>query len=202
MSNNSNYAKRKTYFIQKGFQGKLILKFVLLLVFMAVISSVILYFLAGKELETSYYEAHSSIKSTWDLLFPLVLVTNLVSVLVIAVATVYLILYNSHKIAGPLYKLEKVVNEVTEGNLDLRVNLRKNDQVKALGDAVENMLEKFSGKISTLKAVSHNFSEVEKKLSAFSNGSTATEKDIKEVYSLVKNNNTKLETELNEFKVK
>ncbi len=124
MVQDKNQRQRRTYFIQKGFQARMILKFVALLVIMAVISSTILYFFAGSRLEASYYEAHSSIKSMWDLLGPIVLATNLISLVVISIATVYVILFISHKIAGPLYKLEKNINEITDGNLNLRIQFR------------------------------------------------------------------------------
>ncbi|MBI5187783.1 MAG: hypothetical protein HZA07_01740 [Nitrospirae bacterium] len=193
--------KRRTYFIQKGFQTRMILKFVSLLAIMAVISSVILYFFAGSELESSYYEAHSSIKSMWDILGTTVLMTNLISLIIISAATVYVILFISHKIAGPLYKLEKNINEISEGNLNLYVKFREGDQVKSLGDALENMVNKLSERINAIKQTSSDISKIEEKLQSLKDKGISDD-EIKEIHQQLKNNTDRLNSELKKFQLK
>lgn len=180
----------------------MILKFVTLLVTMAITSSVILYFFAGNKLESSYYEAHSSIKSMWDILGPTVLATNFISLIVISIATIYVILFISHKIAGPLFKLEKNIQEIAEGNLDLHVHLREGDQVQTLGTALGSMVDTLAGRIKAMKDVTGNLAALEEKLQQLKGKETVSGEEISKIHSQLKDQTTRLNSELEKFKLK
>ncbi len=201
VSNQREMTQRKTYFIQKAFQTKMMAKFVLLLTVMATISSVTLYFLAGSELKSSYYEAHSSIKSMWDILGPTVLITNFISLFIISIATVYVILYISHKIAGPLFKLEKSINEISGGNLHLHLGLREGDQLKTLSDSLKNLVSKFSERIKVMKLVSNDMFSLEEKLKTLEEKESISREEMKEIHRLLKGSAMKLDRELEKFQL-
>jgi len=194
--------QRKNYFIQKGFQTNMIMKFVALLLVMAVTSSGILYLFAGNRLEMSYYEAHSSIKSMWDILGPTVLATNLLSLVVISIATVYVIMFLSHKISGPLYKLEKNINEISDGNLNLHAHFRDGDQIQTVGIALGNMLTKLSAKIKVINETSSSLTTVENKLLALKNNESVSGKDLEAIYDQLSQTNKELLSELKFFQLK
>ena len=50
-------------------------------------------------------------------------------------------LYQSHKIAGPLYRLQQVCKEVMKGNLNPVTELRKSDQLIPLAEVFSNMVD-------------------------------------------------------------
>ena len=202
MSQGEKQIQKRTYFIQKGFQAKMILKFVALSTIMAVISSVILYFLASKKLEASYYEAHNSIKSMWDILGTTVLVTNFISLAAISIATVYVTLFISHKIAGPLFKLEKNINEISEGNLSLHSHFREGDQVQTLGTALGNMVDKLSARLKVVKDISGDLSALEEKLQQLKGKESVSGEEISKIHSQLKDQATRLNTELEKFQLK
>ena len=64
-------------------------------------------------------------------------------VLVIAAASIFL----SHKIAGPVSRIEKSINSMSSGNLTAGFRLRKGDEFKGLSGMLENMAEIFRMKI-------------------------------------------------------
>ena len=132
--------KRRTYFIKKAFQVKIIMQIILLLVIGSAISGFLLYFLASNELQANLSSAHMTITNTWDILLPSILFTQITVVLLISMATIYVILYLSHKIAGPLYKFEMVAEQIGKGNFRTNVRLRKKDKVIHLQNALENMV--------------------------------------------------------------
>lgn len=200
MSNGEKKHARGTLFIQKSFQTGMIAKFVGLLISMALISSVILYFLAGSELESSYYQAHSTIESVWEMLFPIVLITNLVSVILIAIATAYVILYTSHKIAGPMHKMEKVVNDIAEGNLNQTIRFRDKDQAQPLGAAINNMIGKLSERLANISAVKQEISLMEEKFSG--NSKSFSESELNELTQLAKSAKSKLDEEIGNFNLR
>ena len=152
-------SNRKQYFIKKAFQIKIIVRFVVILIIGVTITGVVLYFFAANELETKLFNAHLTIKNTRDILLPTILLTSVFVFILLSFVTVYTVLYLSHRIAGPLYKFEKITEEIGKGNLNVYVKLRKKDELLSLQTAFENMLENLKNNIGNFK---ENFEEIDK----------------------------------------
>ncbi len=61
---------------------------------------------------------------------------------IVFVAITFLIsIFLSHRIAGPLYKLRKSMEEVSRGNFDARISFRKNDHFVEMQDSFNEMVE-------------------------------------------------------------
>jgi methyl-accepting chemotaxis protein len=45
----------------------------------------------------------------------------------------------SHRIAGPLFKLEQLLRLIGQGDLTVECHFRKNDELAGLGDALNEM---------------------------------------------------------------
>jgi nitrogen fixation/metabolism regulation signal transduction histidine kinase len=74
----------------------------------------------------------------------------LVMIPVIVVATIYL----SHRIAGPLLRLEKGLIGVNAGDLTGRVMLRKNDDLKKVSDEFNKGISRLDNSLSAIKSYS------------------------------------------------
>lgn len=138
--NMSNNKKRQTVYIQKDFQRRSILVVISIITASGLLSAALLYFLLSSELSAQLQAAHLQIQDTWDRLAPAVIFGNIITVLVTSIAAAIAVLYQSHKIAGPMYRLEKVCDEVANGNLNPITSLRKADQLTALATAFEAMV--------------------------------------------------------------
>lgn len=57
----------------------------------------------------------------------------------------------SHKIAGPVYRIEKSIEEIAKGNLALKVKLRKGDEFWDLADMINIMTGNLNGSIKSNK---------------------------------------------------
>ncbi len=69
----------------------------------------------------------------------------LVNGLVYVAGAAFLSIFISHKIAGPIHRLEQAIQEVLEsGDPRLRITLRKNDEFHALADKINLLLERLS----------------------------------------------------------
>ena len=161
---NESKKMRRSYFIKKAFQMKVIGQFVLLLIIGSVISGILLYFLASSELQANLRGAHMTIRNTWDILLPSILITQISIVVLISLATVYVVLFLSHKIAGPMYKFEKVAEEIGKGNFTVNTNLRKKDELLPLQKAFQNMIENLKSKIKNFEKSFDEFKSVENEL--------------------------------------
>ena len=143
--------RRKNYFIKKKFQVVFIIKFCILVIISVCISAGIIYALSRASMTTSFEDSRLVIKSTADFILPTVLLSSAVVIFCIGIATVIVTLFTSHKIAGPLYRMEKDVEEVASGNLKKKFHLRDNDELKGLADALEQMTQSLKADIHDLK---------------------------------------------------
>ncbi len=72
----------------------------------------------------------------------------------LGVGTVFL----SHKIAGPLYRFDQSFKAVAQGNMSLRVHLRKGDEALELTQSFNAMMETLEGSVRRLKDLARNIS--------------------------------------------
>lgn len=150
------YFKRKILVIDKQFQYRMIFLFLLsvlvsLLVFSVLVGMyywaalvnvgaggdyIILQRFVAQEDGTFIPEVIKGIEAWQFVIFP-VFLNNL---LIMIVISVYGVKY-SHSIAGPVYRMTKDVQAVLEGNLDVRIRLRKGDHFHALADEINLLID-------------------------------------------------------------
>lgn len=95
-----------------------------------------LYVLFSRPLKGGYgsaYQALNSLTEPW-LLLPIVGLPVLVYALVVCVVTVVLCVYAIHKVAGPLYRMDRVVDNYVSGEPIRAVFFRQGDQAAILAD--------------------------------------------------------------------
>jgi len=133
--------RRKKYFIKKGFQANFILKFCVLVVLGSVISGLILYLFSRGTVTTAFVNSRLSIVSTADYILPALIGSGLVAIVLIGIATGFVVMYLSHRIAGPLFKIEKSINEIGLGDLTLKIKLRSADEITRTAERLNEMTE-------------------------------------------------------------
>ncbi len=143
--------RRRHYFVKKDFQFSIILKFCLLVLIGAAISTGLLLLFSQDTLTSTFRESRLEIRSTASVIMPAVIYTNLITLGLITVATIVVTLFISHKLAGPLFRFEKELREIGEGNLTRNVCLRKNDQMIALCEDMNRMCDSLRGKITAIR---------------------------------------------------
>lgn len=60
-------------------------------------------------------------------------------------------IFVSHRIAGPLFRVRKVLGRVGEGDLSVRLSLRKNDYLVREAQAINEMIEALRTRVSDVK---------------------------------------------------
>ena len=74
-------------------------------------------------------------------------VTNLAlirNLLLISPLVFILALLFSHRIAGPVYRIGKTLEDISKGNLGLKIRLREGDELVDLADMINNLTENFN----------------------------------------------------------
>ena len=143
--------KRRIYFVKKDFQLKFIIKFCLILLVGVIVSTGLLFFLSQDTLTSSFHESRLHIKSTGLAILPAVIYTNLFTLGLVILAAIIVILFITHKIAGPLFRLENELNRIGNGDLTGKIALRENDQVTEMADSINKMTDKLHQKVHDIQ---------------------------------------------------
>jgi methyl-accepting chemotaxis protein len=131
--------KRRQYFIKKEFQFKFILRFCLLILAGVIVSTILLLFFSQDTLTSSFQHSRLVIENTSKAILPALIYTNLITLGLVSFATIIVTLFVSHKIAGPLFRLEKELKEIGEGDLTKKVRLRDKDQLTSMAESLNKM---------------------------------------------------------------
>jgi methyl-accepting chemotaxis protein len=140
MSNNTS--KRRTIFIKRAFQGRFILYVLLLILLSGACSALLIYWITGGDLQAQSLTAHTNVMNALEHLGVSIFIGNLCSLLIAGGVAIFVVLYSSHKIAGPLYRFEKWCEQIGDGQLDTITPLREHDQLQELGLAFAAMTTK------------------------------------------------------------
>ncbi len=145
---NNEYKKRRTVFIKRDFQIKFIGWVIGLLVICCLCSAAVLYPMISSEIDSGLTSGHPNAEGIKSNTALALLIGNLLAIVVAALATTVVILYISHKIAGPLYRFESICKEIGRGNLNVPAGLRQADQLKGLSEAFTDMLTQLRSQCS------------------------------------------------------
>lgn len=187
--------KRRIYFIEKKFQGNFILKFCGLVAAGALLTIGILYFLSQKSTTVSIVDSRVVVRTTSDFLLPLLIQTVVIVSILIALATIVITLFVSHKIAGPLYHFKKTMKELEDGNFSSDFRIRCLDQLQVLAESFNTMIIKTRGQINLIKK---NLTTLRENLDNFKQEEVAEHK--KAALAELKSISRELEKIINYFK--
>lgn len=137
-------SQRKNYFIQKGAQSKFILTLLLLIFLVAVISFCNLYVI-GNFVLNNYTTLDQGtdilgfLRAAFSVIWFRLLLIIVVNVIIVAIIGVFY----SHQFAGPSFKFESSIKEIAQGNLAMRIYLRKSDSMHNVAEALNVMIDNF-----------------------------------------------------------
>jgi signal transduction histidine kinase len=57
------------------------------------------------------------------------------------------VLIISHRIAGPIYRLEKDLQDIAKGNFSMRIKFRKKDELKSIAEGINRILDEIEKRI-------------------------------------------------------
>ena len=198
-------SQRKNYFIAKDMQSRFAGTILLLALLVAVITACNIYVLGSFFVERNATQAqqndawaliHDFIRDYWPRLVVLVFVNVII---LFMVSIIY-----SHQTAGPAYKLEKSIKRIVDGDLTFQVSLRRNDNLKELAAALNELLDKFRTTLTKAKSLTDDIS---KKLGSMNDEAKFSQliEDSNQLRQLIdqfklekENNNNEEEAETNE----
>ena len=193
--------RRRNYFIKKQFQTKFILRFCALVVLGSVISGVILYLLSRGTVTTAFVNSRLSIVNTADYILPALIGSGLVSVALISIATAIVVMYLSHRIAGPLFRIEKSAEEIGSGNLALKIRLRSTDEITRMADGLNEMTENLRKSLLEIKSQSDDLGKRIDSLVALYRNKPSLLEEIQDALEALTAKKSELNRAINHFKL-
>jgi len=88
----------------------------------------------------------------------------------------------SHKIAGPVYRIEKTLQDISKGNLGLKIRLREGDELVDLAYIINNLVENFNKTVVLDRAIVVN---IEKDLEELKMAASSQPCDCAKIASLI-----------------
>jgi methyl-accepting chemotaxis protein len=194
--------KRRNYFVNKAFQSEFILKFCGLVVIGSTVFGIILYLFSKHTLTTSFENSRLVIKSTADYLFPGLLFGGLIVAIFTALAASVVVMLMTHRIAGPMYRFEKYINEIGSGRLYSDLKIRKKDQFQNMAGSLNRMTQDLKLGLVEVNEVSEKLDKLIGQLSDSSSREILLKEDIKRIVNELKKDKQNLSKALGYFKIK
>jgi HAMP domain. len=194
-----NIQKRKNYYIDKHFQTKYMLLTILLLLTYTFAFIIIIFSPSMLTLYLDYPLAEKAAAARVLLLLHSTVWPGIGGVILLFGAVSIFI---SHKIAGPLYRLKRSISQITEGNLDVKIKLRKWDDLKDLAEHVNILAEELRTFVTTLKVDYDLLSDYILELERAIEANILTEESGRVIINKVETNRKNIEAVLEKFKIK
>lgn len=151
--------KKLNLAVKKELQKWLLIRITGIVLLCSLVAALILYFYARSEITSSFFDAHLKIRRVSDLLLPVLLTGSAVSMM----AGLVLAMFLPQKIAGPVYRIEKDLERVQEGELTKVISLRKGDLLMDLADEVNKTTNSIRQRVQEIK---DNYRSAEKAVRA------------------------------------
>lgn len=136
--------KRTHYIVDKGIQYRYtgFLLFYILVFFLIAVA--IVYFSGWRELIQKMANVYPQARLV--AILNVVYVRFLIEFLLFLPIVVVSAILASHKIAGPLVRIKRALRQLTDGDYDLVVTLRKNDQLKDIAEDINKLAQSLKKK--------------------------------------------------------
>jgi len=163
--------KRRNIFIKKDFQGKLILGYFLFVMGGCLLFIILLGIISADTLTISYSNHDLQMGQTPIMLLKNVIAANWIFLIIGGSLLILAAMMITHRIAGPLFRFEKALDNMIAGNLNDIIHLREHDEGKDLAEKINifnhglsqalHTISTESGVVTDLlaKARSHNFQD-------------------------------------------
>ncbi len=113
-------------------------------------------FFTSNTLSIVYDNYHLELGVTPGILFKKILSTQWLFIVFGGVLVVIVTLFLTHRIAGPFFRFEKSLDEMIDGDVSQKINLREKDEGKALAQKINAFNFVLSDKLSLIENFNSN----------------------------------------------
>lgn len=152
--------KRKTYIINKSFQGRFVLRFIVPAVIGSLLAVILFNILAYKKIDAILYSMKMPTAFTSNIIFKEIVYANIFAAIIITVILFFSSTRLLYRIKHSLNRIRVEIMKVTHGDLRSKINLRGKDEFKDLADKLNRMVAELNYHFSDIKNLVDNMSEL------------------------------------------
>lgn len=193
--------RRRNYFIKKDLQGKYMFSFFVFVIAGSIIFTLIFSLLSSDTLTIVYENYNLKIGKTPLMLLKEILSAHWIFIIVGGLAVLILSMFLTHRFAGPIFRFERSIDEITNGNLNFQIKLREKDEGKELANKINQMILMFSDNLKEMKKISEEIRNALDSIQEDLKTRSQSENAINKIDSAI-NLNRKLYDLLQKFSVK
>ncbi len=143
--------KRRRYYLPASDQPGLLRTLFGIWILVTIAAALILYFGANRDLTAATYKAHfDRMRQTSQVFVPYLLAGNLLA----AIAVLLLGILYTHRVAGPIYQIERRLGRLRDGDLKVSFAVRKHDQFHSLADALNDAMGSIRARLDRVREAS------------------------------------------------
>lgn len=155
--------KRRIILINKKFQFKMIIKFILINIVILTLFGFLCYIFFNSEIESNLQSAHVSYNNFKDMLFPIILTLSLINIILSSLLISGYVLYASFRLAGPMFRFNEICRALGERDLDPVTKIREGDQYLECSHTLTATVHLLSDDISRMKSLIAGFKDLTEK---------------------------------------
>ncbi len=194
------FYKRKQYIVDKPFQFKYLFYVLTMMISTVIIVSFTIFFVTWDKIIKEFFYIPDAAKKLADIFISTSQILIVPVLILIAIFSIIAIFF-SHKIAGPIYRVEKIAEELKNGNLNIKVRFRKGDELQHLATALNNMISGIKELVASDKKIIDNLVAIVKKLQNDIKKTRGLKKDVKFTINKLNKIVNKLKKSIERFKL-
>ncbi len=192
--------QRKKYFIKKNFQGKLILGYFLFMVVGCLIFMLALSYLVSDSMTVVYSNNELQIGQTPFMLFKQLIAAHWIVIVLGAAMVVVIATRITHRVAGPMFNLERSLDFMIDDKLDNVIYLRKKDAGKELAAKINQFNAELSADIRIIRQRSKNIQELLSNYAVL-DPEKRSQEDLESIHTSIQNQNQVIGKVVKQYKL-
>jgi hypothetical protein len=143
--------RRRIKLINRDFQIGLMTKFIAANAAMMVLFGLVLFLFLRGEIQSNLQSAHAAYRTMGEMLLPIIVTVSLLMLGILSVSIVFVVLYASHRIAGPMFRFHQVLKDFEARNLRSMTRIRDDDHLAEIAITLENVRAQLLSDIGRLR---------------------------------------------------
>lgn len=154
-----NRRRFRSHMVNRGLRFRLVWDDILFAFGAAIAAILILYFLSNREIGDSLWSAHLSLRETKELLDKGVKVAGAVVFVAVLLFGLWSVI-DAHRIAGPMHRLDRLLGEMSEGDLCHEIAFRKSDEFQEIAAGADKLVDTLNERITRMKGVAGRINDL------------------------------------------
>lgn len=132
--------KRRSYFIDKAYQGRMVLRIIMICAAGLLFELALFNFLSYRSLEEMRWRTHIGAETVGEITGTYLIYSSIFAVLFTCAALFVYSRVMHRRAAGPLYRMKRDIEMAADGDLSLNIWLRREDDFKETADELNRMV--------------------------------------------------------------